>query len=162
MLLVLRRQVRFCRYSLFHRDKADDKMPLSTVELAIPAALLGLGSHLGYFIHGEHHTSNGRLLSLALFGPPFLSLFLTVLRNMSLRQGVTSAAVIAGSFAGSLFTSILVYRLLFHPLRNYPGPVAARASKFWQMQKTITSYNTYRLLDSLHAIYGPYVRTGQC
>lgn len=53
-----------------------------------------------------------------------------------------------------------IYRLFFHPLRRFPGPVLARVSKLWHVFHCINSRN-YLLLDKLHLQYGEFVRTGE-
>ena len=54
---------------------------------------------------------------------------------------------------------MLVYRAFFHRLGVYPGPFFARLSKFWHVSN-LGKFDNYKLLDKLHAEYGPYVRTG--
>ncbi|QGA22244.1 hypothetical protein EYB26_009960 [Talaromyces marneffei] len=61
----------------------------------------------------------------------------------------------------SLFSSILIYRAFFHPLKGFPGPFNARLSKFWSLKKVVDSkLRWWKILDRLHEQYGDYVRTG--
>ncbi|KAF2801643.1 putative benzoate 4-monooxygenase cytochrome P450 [Mytilinidion resinicola] len=65
------------------------------------------------------------------------------------------------SFLLSLWVNMLVYRLAFHPLKHFPGPVPAKLSKFWAVKKVLDSnYQWYKVALSLKAKYGDYVRTG--
>lgn len=64
-------------------------------------------------------------------------------------------------FYTSVLTSIAIYRLSpWHPLAKYPGPIAAKLSKFWLIWVILRG----RQLDTIygmHKKYGPYVRTGK-
>ncbi|KIX98606.1 uncharacterized protein Z520_05907 [Fonsecaea multimorphosa CBS 102226] len=61
-------------------------------------------------------------------------------------------------FAG-LGSSIAIYRLFFHPLRKYPGPVLGKLSKF-HFSYICGTGNSHRYLESLHQKYGDIVRYG--
>jgi hypothetical protein len=50
--------------------------------------------------------------------------------------------------------TVVVYRLLFHPLASVPGPKLAAATKLWQAYH----YRQGKSLAGLHAKYGPVVR----
>ncbi|KAI0812259.1 cytochrome P450 [Irpex lacteus] len=63
------------------------------------------------------------------------------------------------------WTSIIVFTILyrlspFHPLASYPGPFAARISKFWAAYNTFTRGDMHRTLRALHEKYGEVVRVG--
>ncbi|KAL4926701.1 uncharacterized protein BDV17DRAFT_149951 [Aspergillus undulatus] len=73
----------------------------------------------------------------------------------------TVAFLAWSSLVVSLWTSILVYRAFFHPLKDFPGPFGARLSKFWSLTKVLqTNIRWYRTLNALHEQYGDFVRTG--
>ncbi|KAF2707633.1 putative benzoate 4-monooxygenase cytochrome P450 [Pleomassaria siparia CBS 279.74] len=60
-----------------------------------------------------------------------------------------------------IFTSTLVYRAFFHPLRQFPGPTGAKLSKFWTLWKVYKADQRWYLqVPELHKKYGDYVRTG--
>ena len=73
---------------------------------------------------------------------------------------IKRSIIVIGSYALSLFASIVIYRTCFHRLRSFPGPLLARVSKFWHVYHVRHSKN-YELLHRLYAQYGPIVRTGQ-
>ena len=52
-----------------------------------------------------------------------------------------------------------MYRVFFHRLRNFPGPVLASVSKFWHVAHCLDSKN-HILLERLHEEYGDFVRIG--
>lgn len=70
-----------------------------------------------------------------------------------------SIAIFAG-YLGSLFGSILIYRIYLHRLRSFPGPFLAAASKLWHSWKVRDSTN-HILMKQLHEKYGTFVRTGK-
>ena len=128
------------------------KMSLLYVAVAVAAAL-GVLSHIVIFIRGEHHQE----------GPLWLNVFLLTLCLSFIDQTATGDAriqLIVASFIASLFISMLVYRLFFHRLRAFPGPVLARISKFWHVGKVMRRSDNFRQLDQLYREYGDFVRTG--
>ena len=113
------------------------------------AALAGIASHLGLFIHGEWHLHVPEVLMAhgLIFA---ISCFLT-----------TTARSIALSvvYLASLFTSISLYRLFFHRTRHFPGPRLAGLTKLWHVYQSRNSTN-FLVLQKLHEQYGELVRTG--
>ncbi|KAB2574534.1 benzoate 4-monooxygenase cytochrome P450 [Lasiodiplodia theobromae] len=78
----------------------------------------------------------------------------------SLQSYSASFALIATYLLG-LCLSTLVHRALFQPLKRFPGPFAARLSKFWAMRQAAkTQGQWYKFNLQLHAEYGDYVRIG--
>jgi cytochrome P450 len=76
--------------------------------------------------------------------------------------GLKLATLTALSFYTVLTISILSYRTFFHPLRNFPGPLPAKLTKWWATKQTWDSnFRYYRnVLPQFRHQYGDYVRTG--
>lgn len=56
---------------------------------------------------------------------------------------------------------VAIYRLFFHPLRHYPGPKLAAVSELYRLYfDIIKGGEMTNHLHTLHAAYGPVVRTG--
>lgn len=71
------------------------------------------------------------------------------------------ATKLLASFWGSLWLWIGAYRAFFHPLRDYPGPFAAKLCKWWTVkQNWDTDLHFHRTQQQLQKDYGDYVRTG--
>jgi hypothetical protein len=71
------------------------------------------------------------------------------------------ATLLATSFWASLWVWICAYRAFFHPLRKYPGPFAARLSKWWTVKQNWgTDLHFHRTQQRLQKEHGDYVRTG--
>ena len=133
---------------------------LQQTKLCIAAAA-GILSHNLIFIRNEHHIQAPRLFRLFLL--LCLLLFLGEARIWALNnsgQAARATALIVLSYLASLFTSVALYRIFFHRLRHFPGPIGARVTKFWHVGKLFRQPN-FKLLDDLHQQYGDFVRTGE-
>ncbi|OAP61728.1 hypothetical protein AYL99_03931 [Fonsecaea erecta] len=62
-------------------------------------------------------------------------------------------------YFAALGYSIAIYRLLLHPLREYPGPILGKLSKF-HFSYICGTGNSHRYLEALHQRYGDVVRYG--
>lgn len=123
----------------------------------LAASIAGVSAHLLYFIHGEHHDNAPRIA--ALIPITWTTLLVILSRTSPWLQAAISTTILCTSFAAGLFTSILTYRLFFHPLRSIPGPTLAKATKFWHSIKLSTLQNQ-EFLEDLHQRYGDVVRIG--
>ncbi|KAI9745627.1 MAG: hypothetical protein M1818_001161 [Claussenomyces sp. TS43310] len=123
------------------------------------AAIAGVVSHHGVFIYGEWHLRATNVLKC------YTLMFLATVglqlryRHAQWFQAITLSCQIWTVYAGALFTSITIYRVFFHRLRHFDGPVLARISKLWHVAHCLDSKN-YLLLERLHEQYGDVVRTG--
>jgi hypothetical protein len=71
------------------------------------------------------------------------------------------ATAVFTTFFVPLWVCILSYRAFFHPLRNFPGPVGARLSKWWTVKQVWDSnWHWHRVQQGMQVQYGDYVRTG--
>ena len=123
------------------------------------AAAAGVVSHLAFFIRGEHHRQAPMLFNLSFIVPFTLFIGLVQLGYGDAREAAVMTALMFTAYVVSLFASMVVYRVFFHQLKDFPGPPMAKVSKFWHVSKDLTSEN-WRLLDKLHRQYGDFVRTG--
>lgn len=127
---------------------------------ALAASGLGVASHLGFFIRGEHQENGIHLLRAAVLLPSLCYLYLFKYASFSHLQALLYTTTIFWSFTLSLWASMLIYRGFFHPLRNFPGPTGAKYSKFWHSFKA-ADFHWYKTVNSLHQQYGDFVRTGR-
>ncbi|KAK2778748.1 hypothetical protein FQN52_005483 [Onygenales sp. PD_12] len=123
------------------------------------AALQGVVLHLGYFIHGEHHTEAFTIFKLLFVVPPLTVVALVYALHFSVHDAIVNVAIWWGSFAGALYTSMFVYRGLFHRLRRFPGPPLAKYSKLYHVTQ-ILKKNNDKVIRKWHDKYGSYVRIG--
>lgn len=138
-------------------------MSPSRVDVFGLAVLTGLTMHHGFFIHGEWH----------LHAPAIVlghTLVFTCLLLGSFYCGKSDintfdqySTVISIGYCTALFTSMAVYRLIFHRLTRagFPGPICARVTKLWHVWACRRSQN-HLVLAGLNQRYGDFVRTGKC
>lgn len=134
-----------------------DTSSLETV--ALIGALLGVSSHLGYFIRGEHHKYGMRILKSFILAPALL--FIAVLKygnEKTYSEARVVTAVASISYFTTLIASILTYRAFFHPLRNFPGPLSLRLSKFSHLCYIARHSRNHIFEDELFNKYGEFVR----
>ena len=121
------------------------------------ATAAGLASHQLFFIKGEHHLHALLLLKIYL---ALCVLLVWIESGDGFQQAAINTFVIIGAYALSLLSSMLIYRVLFHPLRNFPGPALARVSKLWHVHHVLDSRN-HLFLEGMRCQYGNMVRTGE-
>lgn len=92
---------------------------------------------------------------------PLLAFSSTVHIGLAYCTGISQATTLCLTFWVTLWMYIGAYRVFFHPLRNFPGPLGARLSKWYTVKKVIdTRWHWYRVQQELQKKYGDYVRTG--
>ncbi|KAH8806836.1 cytochrome P450, partial [Flagelloscypha sp. PMI_526] len=96
------------------------------------------------------------LLTLNVEGWPWTTLILTILSFFAFLPFET-ALLSFGCFNVGLWSSILLYRLVLHPLRNFPGPKAARVSAWWSVRRTLKSgFRQYKEVQGIHGMWGDF------
>lgn len=133
---------------------------ITSLTLVGTGVAVGAVSHWAYFIRGEHHRVAHVYFSLAVLIPPLILVTLTQWCRIHFLSAVGATVTLVSSFWLSLWTSMVVYRALFHPLNRFPGPVAARITKLYHAYQ-VTKTNNFELMQELHAEYGPFVRVGK-
>ena len=132
----------------------------SFLTTSLAASAVGVASHLGYFIHGEHHRQSARYMAVFAMAPVLL--FFALLRytdNASWSDVAKITSVATFSYFTSLITSIFIYRGFFHPLRKFPGPFSYRFSKLVQVANIAKDSNNYIQAEELRRKYGDIVRS---
>ncbi len=95
--------------------------------------------------------------TVALSGLTYAQL---ALRDAQLLEAAAKALLVAVSFNTGLAASILVYRLFFHRLRSFPGPVGAKISRFYTVKLAAKNCQYNLEVAKMHERYGDFVRTG--
>ena len=135
-------------------------MEFSAFPLTLPSCCLaGIASHLCYFIRGEHHRPIGTIATFFVVIPVTITALQVQFFDIPLGLACWFTFLIASAYAIGLFSSIAIYRVFFHPLRQFVGPVAMRITKLAHI------YRSYKLdnhlqLEELRNQYGEFVRTG--
>jgi tryprostatin B 6-hydroxylase len=126
--------------------------------LCFVAAIIGVLSHLFIFIRGEWHLQAPTLVKFYL-SLVLVSAFAGYRLEADTGMTFTAISLIGGSYAAALFTSIAIYRKLFHRLHNFPGPWAAGLTKFWHVWQCRSGKN-HLVIEKLRMRYGSIIRTG--
>ncbi|PYH85341.1 cytochrome P450 [Aspergillus uvarum CBS 121591] len=80
--------------------------------------------------------------------------------DYSVTQSLARVCWIAGAFNTGLVLSIGVYRLFFHRLRRFPGPLGSRVSRFYDAYLAGRNVQYNLEIEKLHKRYGDFIRTG--
>ncbi|TFK45830.1 cytochrome P450 [Heliocybe sulcata] len=126
-------------------------------QLLLVSVVAGLSSHSLLFIRGELDKYAPRI---AVYQPLALCLVFAAAAFVYPTWGkVATASLIASAgYHTGLFSSILLYRAFFHPLRAYPGPLPARLTAFWSMSVSARANKWHLKVQELHRQYGDFVR----
>ena len=130
----------------------------SSIPLLLACA--GVLSHLLFFIQIDPITYAPALLVGIISAPALLTGALQILISASFLNAAVLATTWYCSYLSGVYSSMIVYRLLFHRLRSYPGPFSARLSQLVHVVSVVTHVNNFRRLEQLHEQYGEYVRIG--
>jgi hypothetical protein len=134
-------------------------LSLLTTKLCI-ASGAGILSHHFVFKRGEWHMQAPYLVCFSAVSIPILAAVEELgFDGGNIARSFSAAVLILLSFVCTLFTSIIIYRLYFHRLRDFPGPKIAAATKLWHAYYCLDGKN-YLFLQRLRAEYGDFVRTG--
>src|SRR5947208_11286260 len=121
--------------------------------------LLGVFSHLTVFIHGELNNYAGQIAST--FTGSFGLLVAIEQFRAGLIHGIAIATAYFGAYQLGLISSIVVYRVYFHRLRDFPGPRIMSMTQLWAVYKAAVMGRTHAMLVNLHREYGDFVRVGR-
>ncbi|EKG12963.1 Cytochrome P450 [Macrophomina phaseolina MS6] len=119
----------------------------------------GVFTHQGLFRRFELDKYPLRVASASVL------LYLTLVQALNFSSYAHASYRVAtiqfSSFLTGLCLSTVVHRAVFHPLKRFPGPFAARLSKFWAVKQAAkTQGQWYKFNQELHTKYGDYVRVG--
>lgn len=137
---------------------------LTLAKFCIMSAMLvafasGFVAHHCVFKHGEWHLSI-RNIVFAHSVLAFAILYLQLSFSDTYKEAFLFTCILCGCYLVSLFVSISIYRVFFHPLSKFNGPRLASLSKLWHVYHARNSTN-YLLMDEIHKKYGALVRTGK-
>ncbi|KAK8094268.1 cytochrome P450 [Apiospora hydei] len=124
-------------------------------------AALGVNLHLTLLMPYEAEQFMYRLLGGLLVSWVGYFFFQLVL-GFSILSSVFRVLVVSGSLYVGIFVSIGIYRLFFHRLRGFSGPLAAGLTKFYSVSQAAKTVQYHKDVARIHEEYGDFVRTGEC
>ncbi|RYP19688.1 hypothetical protein DL765_003203 [Monosporascus sp. GIB2] len=89
-----------------------------------------------------------------IFVPPPSARITSMLVQVQFQFGVL------GYLTAGLVSSLALYRLIWHPLRGFPGPLFARVSSIWFSAHVAKNKDAHKKALELYNQYGPFVRVG--
>ncbi|KAI1773062.1 putative benzoate 4-monooxygenase cytochrome P450 [Hypoxylon cercidicola] len=128
-------------------------------QAAVSSAVMGIVFHLAIARRLEMEYFMYRFLALFLFTVIAVS-SVYLLAEVSLFRTAARICVLAGCFNAGLFSSMVIYRLLFHRLGRFPGPLDLKVSRFFSAYRAAKEAQYYKELAKLHETYGDFIRTG--
>lgn len=135
-------------------------LPLWAFQAVAIAATLGPISHYALWIRIELDGLFYRFVPfIALLQP--IAIFVLHRAGLPLIASYLVSCYVQAAYLTTLFTSISIYRLFFHPTRIHPGPFWARLWAWWKIKAFLDhDEQGYKAIDELHAKYGDVVRIG--
>ncbi|KFA81099.1 hypothetical protein S40288_01033 [Stachybotrys chartarum IBT 40288] len=127
----------------------------SVTPLAIGARIL---VHQTYFKHGEHHLQAFTYAQIALSAVT-VGAGLPLLAKDLVSYTSAEALSFIAYFFGGLYSSLVVYRLFYHPLNKFAGSLWARLSSLW-LSVQVRNGDGHRQITRLHEQYGEFIRVG--
>ena len=79
--------------------------------------------------------------------------------DVPFKEALSSIVFLSCSFLAGLYASLLLYRVFFHPLKNFPGPFPARLTSLWYSTQC-TNADSHKQVFKLHEKYGEFLRVG--
>lgn len=130
-------------------------------QVAASATVLGLVFHLSILKPLEVEQFMYTLITS--FFTLIVGLFaLHAFNGSSLPDAILRVSTIAGGLAFGVLFSMIVYRLFFHRLRRFPGPLGARITKFYSASVAAKTVQYHKAVAQMHEEYGDFIRTGMC
>ncbi|PGH14218.1 hypothetical protein AJ79_03191 [Helicocarpus griseus UAMH5409] len=127
--------------------------------LAITGAILGITSHLQVFKHGEWERHTPALAATYACAMAILSPIATLaLAETTVYKTLLLVSTFWISYLAGLFASTGLYRVYFHPLRDIPGPLAAKLTALWTVKASIPDYKFHLKVQRLHEKHGDFIR----
>lgn len=127
---------------------------------AVAIAALGVLFHVTFLRTVEVESFMYSLITLGIFA--VLSLCIAHIQaGFSPLAAILRVAILSTAFNSAIFTSILVYRVFFHRLRRFPGPLAAKITRLYSAYRTSQSLQYYKQVGKWNEQYGDFIRTGE-
>lgn len=124
------------------------------------AGIAGILAHLLYFKKGEHHRYGTRYLKLTFAGVLITSTTHHFTTSSSWSSSTAASLSVLACFLSGIYGSLILYRLLFHPLNRFPGPLSARFADLPFSIRLARRHDLHKQTLDLYHAYGPFVRLG--
>jgi cytochrome P450 family 628 len=139
-------------------------LALDGFEPCLAFFIVGAGLHVTLFRNGEWDLAVPKVLGIFIALQCLLVVALKGLVGGYAYTTLSSFAIVTrlgSSLVFGILTSLTIYRLLFHRLNKFPGPIWARLSNFYVTMLSARNLHLYEEVERLHGQYGDYVRLGK-
>lgn len=143
--------------SVLYPSRHPDELLIQWCELA---AIGGILSHLLYFIYGIRDLQVLKFIAFFILAQCFVVTMLFSSLNQQIFGTLCATIGIDTAYFGGLSFSMIIYRLFFHRLQSFPGPLAAKMSKTFYGLYMSRNVKYHEELQKLHRQYGDIVRVG--
>lgn len=133
---------------------------MSSLSTGLTATVIGIVAHLVYFNKGEHHRHGTKYLQAVFAGVLIASTTHHYATSATWITSVGACFYTLSYFFAGIYGSLLVYRLLLHPLNQFPGPLTARTSDIQLSMRLARYHDLHKQTVDLYKAYGPFVRIG--
>ncbi|KAJ5365702.1 hypothetical protein N7517_008588 [Penicillium concentricum] len=147
--------------SLFSVEGLDGAFSADFLSLGLSAVGLGVISHVSIFRTLPVEEYLYGLLGLYIVSLCLITLAYISVTNLALLQVLIRVGWIAFTFNVALTSSIGIYRLFFHRLHHFPGPVLSKLSRFYDAYLAGKNVQYNMEIEKLHDTYGDFIRTGR-
>jgi cytochrome P450 len=113
-------------------------------------------------LHGvsQYHEPPAHIvLVLVIFLAPALALASRVVWSTTTQDAIAAVAQIYAIFFATMSLSMAAYRVFFHRLRRFPGPLSCKLS-MWSWPLTDWIGTRHHKIQEMHQRWGDYVRIG--
>lgn len=124
---------------------------------SLPSIVSGVALHLLVLQHREWDQSAPVIVAW-YFIFVAVGLVLPSVTQLHVGAGPLFQSLICHIFG--LFSSIFIYRVFFHRLRKFPGPIIAGITAFYASYLSAKKFHKFKEIEKLHQQYGDYVRLG--
>lgn len=125
--------------------------------------VIGIQLHVFLFRRGEWDTATTRLIRNFTIGIGLLTVALARLAPGTFQTNLAAfktAASLTATLVVGIYSSLLVYRWAFHPLKEFRGPFLAKFSNLYITSRAIKELHLYSEVQDLHKKYGDIIRIG--
>ncbi|TGJ84039.1 hypothetical protein E0Z10_g4725 [Xylaria hypoxylon] len=127
--------------------------------ISLAAFVAGITSHLAFFRIGEHHLYSTRYVLAAILAFAISTTVQSRFFQFSSHGAALGTLGIATSYFGGLYSSLIIFRLFFHPLNKFSGPLGCKISSAW-FTTYLSRRDAFRQLLKLHQKHGNFLRIG--
>lgn len=121
--------------------------------------LAGAATRWGYFNRGEHHMYGTRYMQFGLVLAATVVVTVKNVMGQSTSQALITTFTLSSGYLGGLYLSLVIYRIFFSPLKDFPGPFGAKISSLW-LTSQLSKGDFHKKILALHREYGDFVRIG--